>query len=240
MTGKVVPAKRIISVLALGAALLFFMGTPHSSAKGKIALVIPKGFSGIIAYGSLISLPSMEQTLGHKYEGPIHDVHLTGYRRVWTCVRPFGSPQAAAAGAKKVEAYLLRDTERVPVLGTAELNLYPEKKGRINGVLYLVTDEELRKSDQREWGYRRVDVSDRIEEFRFRGGRVYVYEGPSAPLPVPPAEKGTYVLIKEFLELVQGACDARGKDFRNEFDNSTKPCEYPIVSYKDIIWDRPK
>jgi hypothetical protein len=206
----------------------------------KRTLEIPQGSAGIVAYGSLISVPSLEQTLGHPYNGPIHEVHLGGYERMWTCVRPFDSPQAAADGAKKIEAYLVRDTKRVPVLGTAELNLYPKKRGRINGVLYLVTDEELRKSDQRERGYRRVDVTDKIEEFGFRGGRVYVYESPIAPRPVPTAEKGTYVLIKEFLDLVTSACDARGKDFRNEFDKSTKPCTYLIVSYKDIIWNESK
>lgn len=234
------PIKRAISAFSLGLAMLFFIGMLDSGAKGKSVLEIPKGFVGIVAYGSLISLPSMEQTLGHKYEGPVHELHLTGYERVWTCVRHFNAPQAAAAGANKIEAYLLRNTERVPVLGTAELNLYPKKRGRINGVLYLLTDEELRKSDQREWGYRRADVTDRIEEFRFRGGRVYVYESPSGSLTAPSAEQGTYVLIKEFLDLVTGACDARGKDFRNEFDKSTSPCAYPIVSYKDIIWNRSK
>jgi hypothetical protein len=241
MTAKVVPIGRAVLAGSLGLIVSLFVGAPFSAAKGRTTLEIPKGFSGIVAYGSLISLPSMEQTLGHKYEGrPVHEVHLTGYERVWTCVRPFDSPQATAPGAKKIEAYLLRNTERVPVLGTAELNLYPKNKGRINGILYLLTDEELRKSDQREWGYRRTDVTDRIEEFRFRGGKVYVYESPLSVLPVPPAEKGTYVLIKEFFEMVTGACDARGKDFRADFDETTRPCAYPVVSYKDIVWEKPK
>ncbi len=240
MATSAVPVVRAVLTFSLGLALLFLSGIPGSAAKGKKTLEIPKGFSGIVAYGSLISLLGMEQTLGHKYEGPVHVVHLMGYERVWTCVRPFNSPQAAATGAKKIEAYLLRNAERVPVLGTAELNVYPKKKGRINGVLYLLSAEELRLSDQREWGYRRADVTDRIEEFRFTGGRVYIYESPPGSPPAPSAEEGTYVLIKEFFDFVTGACDARGKDFRNEFDASTKQCTYPTVSYKDMIWDKSK
>jgi hypothetical protein len=147
------------------------------AAKRKSTLEMPEGSAGIIAYGSLISLPSMEQTLGHKYTGPIYEVHLKGYERVWTCVRPFNDPQAIAGGAKKIVAYFLRDSERIPIIGAAELNIYPKKKGRINGVLYLITNEELLSLDKRERGYRRVDVTDKIEEFRFRGGKVYVYEG---------------------------------------------------------------
>ena len=108
MTGEVVPVKRAVSAFSLGVAVLFLISMPYSVAKGKSTLKIPKGFSGIVANGSLISLPSMEQTLGHKYEGPVREVHLIGYERVWTCIRPFNSPLAAAAGANKIEAYLLK------------------------------------------------------------------------------------------------------------------------------------
>jgi hypothetical protein len=210
------------------------------AAKGKRILEIPQGFAGIVAYGSLISLPSMEQTLGHKYDGPVHEIHLRGWERVWTCVRPLNDPQAIAAGAPKIDVYFLPDGERVPIIGAAELNIYPQKKGRINGILYLITDEELLSLDKREHGYRRVDATDRIEEFRFRGGKVYVYEGlPGAPV-ASSADKGTYILIKEFCDLVTGACDLKGKEFRDEFDKSTKPCEFPVLSYKDIVREKTK
>jgi len=210
------------------------------AAKRRGTLGIPEGSVGIITYGSLISLPSMEETLRHKYNGPIYEVHLRGYERVWACVRPFNDPQAIAAGAKKIDAYFLRDTERVPIIGAAELNIYPKKKGRINGILYLITNEELLSLDKRERGYRRVDVTDRIEEFRFHGGKVYVYEGlPRSPV-ASSAEEGTCILIKEFLDLVTGACDFRGRDFRDEFDKSTKPYSFPVLSYKNIVWEKAK
>jgi hypothetical protein len=180
----------------------------------------------------------MEQTLGHKYEGPVHEVHLKGYEREWICVRPWNVPQAGEPGAKTIDAYLLRGMERVPIIGAAELNVRPKKRSLVNGLLYLITEEELAGFDKRERGYRRVDVSDRIQEFRIRGGKVFIYEGLPGALPAPPAGKGIYILIKEFLDLVSGACDARGKDFRNEFDKSTKPCAFPVVSYKDIVWEK--
>ncbi len=230
----------IVSGFSLCFAALFFPDVTGSEAKGKIALEIPKGFAGIFAYGSLISRPSMEASLGHKYEGPLHEVHLKGYERVWACVRPWNDPRAGAASTKKLDGYILRDSKRLPILGAAELNLFPSKEGRINGVLFLVTDEELRKFDEREWGYRRVDVTGKIEEFNFRGGNVYAYEGSRQSRSGSPGEKGTYILIKEFLDAVMGACDTRGKSFRDEFDASTKKCTYPIVSSKDIIWEKAK
>lgn len=231
-----------MSQRSLGAFLCVLMLSLSSLSgcveKVKRTLEIPHGSAGIVAYGSLISLPSLEQTLGHPYNGPVHEVHLGGYGRMWTCVRPFNDPQAIAAGAPRIDVYFLRDAERVPIFGAAELNIYAKKKGRINGVLYLITDEDLMGLDKREQGYRRVDVTDRIEEFRFRGGKVYVYEGlPRSPVAAS-TDKGTYILIKEFRDLVAGACDLRGKEFHEEFDRSTMPCDFPILSYKDIVREK--
>jgi hypothetical protein len=226
--------------ISLGVLILFLSSICGFAAKRKSTLEIPKGYAGIIAYGSLISPPSKEESLGHKYERPIHEVHLTGYERVWTCVRPWNDPQAVAGGAKKFDAYILRGTERVPILGAVELNLHPKKKGRINGVLYLMAVEGLLRFDERERGYRRVDVTDEIEEFHFRGGKVYVYEGLPGSPPGSSPDKGTYILIKEYLELVTNACDSRGKDFRKEFDRTTRPCEYEVVPFKNIIWGKAK
>lgn len=216
--------------LSIFLAMFFLPFSPGVASKEPSLMEIPDGSVGMVAYGSLISLPSMEQTLGHKYEGPIHQVHLTGYERAWTCVRPWV--------AQKISAHILRDTELVPIIGAAELNIYANKRGRINGILYIITDEELAGFDKREHGYRRVDVTDRIEEFDFRRGKVYVYEG----LPAPPdgfsPDKGTYILIKDFFDTVTGACDAIGKEFRDDFDKSTRPCPYPVVPFEKITWKK--
>jgi hypothetical protein len=134
----------------------------------------------------------------------------------------------------------LRGNERVPIAGAAELNIYPKKKGRINAILYLISDAEVINLDKREWGYRRVDVTDKIEEFQFRGGKVYVYEGLPGRTDVSSTEKGTFILIKEFADSVTGACDAVGKNFRDEFDKSTRPCEYQVMPFKEIVWDKGK
>lgn len=222
------------SILCL--SVLFLCCISVSAAKRKSTIEIPTGSAGIVAYGSLISLPSMEQTLGHKYQGPINQIHLTGYEREWICVRPFNDPRAnRAEDAKRIDAFFLRGGERVPITGAAELNIHPKRKGRINAILYLISDADLISLDKREWGYRRMDVTDKIEEFQFRGGKVYVYEGIPERTDGPPAKKGTYILIKEFADQVSGACDALGKNFRDEFDKSTRSCAYQVVSYKEIV-----
>ena len=240
MTGEVASSTRSILGLALGLSVLFLFCLSVSAAKRKSTIDIPEGSAGLVAYGSLISLPSMEQTLGHKYQGPINEIHLAGYERAWACVRPFNDPRANVADVKRINAFFLRGNERVPIAGAAELNIYPKKKGRVNAILYLISSADLIRLDKREWGYRRVDVTDRIEEFRFRGGKVYVYEGLPGPADGSSAKNGTYILIKEFAGQVAGACDAIGKDFREEFDKSTRPCAYQVASYKEIVWEKAK
>jgi|WetSurMetagenome_2_1015567.scaffolds.fasta_scaffold303929_2 hypothetical protein len=240
MSGAATCSAKLILGISLGLSVLVLFCISVSAAKRKSTMDIPGGSAGIVAYGSLMSLPSMEQTLGHKYQGPVNQIHLTGYEREWICVRPFNDPRANSADINKVDAFFLRGHERVPFTGAAELNIHPKKKGRINAILYLISNAELIRFDKREWGYRRVDVTDRIEEFQFRAGKVYVYEGVPGLAEGTSTKKGTYILIKEFLDLVTGACDALGNNFRDEFDKSTRPCKYEVVSYKDIIWEKDK
>ena len=237
MTGAAISSTRSISIFSVCISVLCLSCSSVPAANRRSTIEIPEGSTGIVAYGSLMSLRSMEQTLGHKYEGSIRQVHLTGYEREWKCVRPFNDPRAPSADIQKIDAYYLRDNARVPVLGTAELNIHPREKGRINAILYVISDTDMSEFDRREWGYRRVDVTDQIEEFRFRSGRVYAYEGLPARTDESPPTHGAYVLIREFADMVTSACDAIGKTFRDEFDRSTKPWVYPIVASKEIVWE---
>ena len=237
MTGAAISSTRSISIFSVCISVLCLSCSSVPAANRRSTIEIPEGSTGIVAYGSLMSLPSMEQTLGHKYRGSIRQVHLTGYERAWECVRPFNDPRAPSPNIKKINAYYSRGNARIPFLGTAELNIHPRKKGRINAILYVISDTDMSEFDRREWGYRRVDVTDQITEFQFRGGRVYAYEGLPGRTDESPAKQGEYILIREFADMVTGACDAIGATFRDEFDRSTKPWVYPIVSFKEMVWE---
>jgi hypothetical protein len=77
-------------------------------------------------------------------------------------------------------------------------------------------------------------VTHGVQEFDVRGGKVYAYEGLLEP--GGGASSGdVYVAFREFMEMVTGACDALGKDFRSEFDATTKPCTYPVISYQQVV-----
>ena len=194
----------------------------------------------MIGYGSLMSLPSMEQSLGRKYEGPTYQVHLAGHERAWTLLRPFNDPQANPAVNVRYDVYYFQDDVRIPIDGAVELNIYPRKKSKINAVLYLIPDKDLLKFDKRERAYKRVDVTEKIEEYRFKGGKVYVYVGLSDRSEKPAPDPRRYILFKEYLDQVTSACDRIGKTFRAEFDESTRAITFQVVAFEKVVWEKVK
>jgi hypothetical protein len=118
------------------------------------------------------------------------------------------------------------------------LNIYPEKNGSMNCMLYVLSEEDLLKVDKRERGYQRIDVTDRIGEYEFSGGRVHIYEGLPEHPATAAADAEKYILIKEYVDQVTAACDGMGKEFRAEFESSTRPVAYPVVSFQAIIWEK--
>ncbi|HUU05661.1 MAG TPA: hypothetical protein VMZ49_07265 [Patescibacteria group bacterium] len=229
---------KIRMIVGFLVSILFLLSAAGSAAESKSTIEIREGMAGMIGYGTLMSLSSLEQTLGHRYEGQVYQVHVRDYIRGWALRRPLNGPQANAADAKKFDACFLRNDERVPFEGMVNLNVYPEKNGRMNCILYLLPEADLLNVDKREWGYKRVDVTERIEEHEFSGGRVYLYEGLPEHADTAAADPGKYILIKEYVDQVTMACDAIGKDFRAEFDKSTRPVAYQVISFRAIIWKK--
>ena len=229
---------KIRMIVGFVALILSFFSVAGIAAESRSTIEISEGMAGMIGYGTLMSLSSLEQTLGHRYEGQAYPVHMRDYVRGWAFRLPLNDPQANPATAKKTDACFLRNDERVPFEGMVNLNVYPEENGRMNCILYVLSEEDLLKVDKRERDYQRVDVTDRIEEYKFSGGRVYIYEGLAEHPDTAAADPGKYLLIKEYVDQVTAACDGIGKEFRAEFERSTRPVAFPIVSFQAIIWEK--
>lgn len=168
---------------------------------------------GLIGYGSLVSLQSMEETLGHKYEYASYLVHVEGFRREWSDYSKIVEDEDGQS------FFYLEGKDTIPVEGIISLNLAPKEGYRINGILYLVKREELVKFDERESGYFRVDVTDKISDYRIKGSKVYTYE--SEARIDPKESRESYVIATEYNDLVNSACDSIGAEFRKEFDLTT-------------------
>jgi hypothetical protein len=227
---------KTIFILAL---ILPLISTSCLTSKKK-TIEIREGLVGIIGYGSLMSLKSFEQTLGHKYTDSIYQVHLNDYSREWSYFRPINDPKSSSTNAVKYYGYIVQNADSIPFDGIINLNISLKEKSKMNCILYLITTDELINFDRREFGYQRVDVTDKVDEYSIQGGKVYVYV--HIPDPLVKIDETKYILIKDLMDLITNACDSIGANFRNEYDDSTIPYTGTgqIVSGRNITWKQGK
>src|SRR5262245_14859856 len=129
-------------------------------------LALPPGTSGMFGYGSLLLRSSMERTLGRHYDGTPAVVTLRGWRRTWDSIYPnqqfYFEP---SAGERCYPAHIIY------------LNIRRDPAATVNGLVYAVTDDDLRGFDKREAVYDRVRIDDDILGDAVSGGPVYAYVG---------------------------------------------------------------
>ena len=216
-------------ILILLMALLLGCSENHK----KSLLKIENGNIGMIGYGSLMSKNSMEKTLKRTYEDSVYLVHLEGYQRAWNHLIPMTNANR--------DFFYLRENDTIPIYNRVALNIMASEHEKMNCVLFFITPEELAQFDERERGYKRIDVTDKIKEFRFKGGRVYAYKSDEYHT-YNYKNKDNTVLPQSYFKLVTNACDSIGKEFRQEFDSSTNHLDKAtILSREDVFWiDSPK
>ncbi len=128
---------------------------------------------GMVGYGSLISVQSTERTLGRKYIDSIYLVHLEGFQREWNYVGS-NNDSLLPKESLKYDGFYIKDT--IPFDKRIFLNIMAKKKSTMSCVLSFITPEELEGFDRREIGYERIDITNIIKEYNFKGGKVYVYK----------------------------------------------------------------
>jgi dephospho-CoA kinase len=182
-----------------------------------LARAVPE--SHVFGYGSL---------LDRQARATAQIAHLAGYRRVWNVARD---------NSVDLPGYNFyvdpRDGSRPDVFVTF-LNIVPSPGGRVNGLLFPVTAEELAALDIRERNYERIDVTESVEEPA--SGRVWAYVGLDEA--IARHERGTRehraVIRRAYYEAVLENCAAAGPGAQQEFDESTDPPTCPIVNLDRI------
>jgi hypothetical protein len=194
----------------------------------KQIINIEKGKIGMIGYGSLMSKKSMERTLKRTYQDSVYLVHLEGYQRSWNASRSVKNPEK--------DLFYARDKDTIQIHNIIALNIIESDNEKINCVLFFITPEELAQFDIREKGYNRIDVTDKINEYGFIGGEVYVYKADKEHTYSYNLKENT-VLPKGYFELVTKACDSIGVKFRQEFESSTKHLDkVTVLPYSAVFW----
>ena len=174
-----------------------------------IDIKLNPGEHALIGYGSLLSIASMERTLGHKYSGPWHVIRLVGWRRAWDVQMP-GSEWAYVDGSRTVTA------KRV-----VYLNVRQQANGHVNCSLFVITTEQLERFDKREGVYYRANVSADIEGMRVTGGNAWVYVGLDEYLWRKPSQPPEAIIRRSYLDILESAHTELGDEFRREYHATT-------------------
>jgi cation transport regulator ChaC len=173
----------------------------------------------LFAYGSLVSIPSAERTLGRSVEHA-GVVRLAGWRRRWSQVRDNRAVEKTFADAS---------TGAVPshCMG---LNIEREAAGPgPNGLLIEVSEAELERLDAREIRYRRVDLTDavRTDDASIRFERVVSFTAkPENFAPSPPAGAA---ILAPYLRAVEAGFSAIGPEQLEVFRETTGPAPVEVI-----------
>ena len=194
----------------------------------KSTIKIQEGKVGMIGYGMLSSLESVEEVLGRKYQDSIYLVHLNGLQRTWNFVAPNNDPNFPAEYIN-YESYSFDNNSNMTYEKSIFLNIIENKDIRLNCTLYFVTPEELALFDEFELGYTRIDVTDRVEEYNFENGVIYAYKALPSNEFNPERDRDNSIVEKGYLDLVLASYDTLGIKHRKEFDNSTIPPDPNLV-----------
>jgi hypothetical protein len=216
-------------------SLYFFLVLLQCSPE-KPTIEIPAGHIGMIGYGSLMSLKSMQQTLKRKYTDSIYQVHIGGYRREWTFVLKNNDPGLTEEELNQ-DGFYIQGRDTIPFQEYVALNIAEDKSSSMNCILYVLPNSELKGFDDREFGYKRIDVTDRIKEFNFTGGRVFAYSAMPGYYRQPLPDPRINVLPKGYVDMVARACDSIGFSFRKEYDKTTVPYDDKILVDR-IFWKK--
>lgn len=181
-------------------------------------LMLQRGEVALFGYASLLLKSSMERTLGRPYDRERYGCHLSGWRRTWNCFYP-----------NQRYYYTGADGERVYPESILYLNI-SRAAATLNGLVYVVREEDLPSFDKREAVYDRVDVREQLTDLKVEGGPVLAYVGMPNYLLSCPVPARQAAIRRVYVALVEAGLAELGPEFTSEYRLTTDdPPEASIV-----------
>jgi hypothetical protein len=218
-------------------------GTKYAEAElyeGEIPteLHLHDGQVALFGYGSLLSKTSMEKTLGQSYEERCIPCKIPGWRRTFDVAMPNPSEIGFAGkwkeNQKLMQAGIHEESEFIPEKITY-CNVRQSTRDAVNGMLYVVTNEQLKGFDKREWPYNRVDITEPLREqgVNVIDGHAYMYVGKEDFVikdlsTVPLEEVG---LRQSYLDMIKDGLDQLGNKFVQDFIKTTDNVPSNLLFY---------
>ena len=207
--------------------MLFVKAMPMASSPIAIKIILTHPTSFVFGYGSLVNVDNLEQYLQRKLRLNFDYTicSLKGWRRCWNVAMDNN------IDLPKYKYYCDRETKRRLNCYVTFLNIRPDFKQIISGILFRVSDKELKNLDLRERNYRRVNITQQLNVPI--QGNVWTYIG------LPEAEqryqKGLMqnkaVISQDYFDLVRNAYRSLGSE---EFVNYVASTEQPIIPIVEL------
>lgn len=182
--------------------------------------------SAIFGYGSLLSIASLEKTLGRKYSGPFIVCELEGWRRSWDVAMP--NKEATKKSGQWI-FYAETPSGKMYPDNILYLNVRKVSGSRINGILFVVNPKELVEFDEREWIYDRPEATSQLRGATVQNGRAYVYVALPEYVMTNVASPAQAAVRKTYLEHLEKGFHNLGEDFRMKFESSSDPVPSHLV-----------
>ncbi len=179
-----------------------------NGTKAQQGIQLQPGETALVGYGSLLSLPSLERTLGRTYTGPFLRCVVRGWRRTWDAAMPNKTFYTETAhGRMTPEAILYLNVRRDPA-------------SSINGVVFVVNPEELAAYDRRESIYDRVDVTGELD-VKVEGGTAYLYQCRPESIMTDVKSPAKAAVRASYLKIVEHGLANLDEEFRKRYFDST-------------------
>jgi pimeloyl-ACP methyl ester carboxylesterase/cation transport regulator ChaC len=173
----------------------------------------------VFGYGSLLSVASLERTLGRRYSGPFVLSDLVGWYRSWNVTMPNSTfVFQDSAGAWAIP-------ERI-----VYLNISPATGRRVNGVIFVINEDDLRTLDKREWIYDRVKINEMLRGVTVLKGPAWAYVGkPEHLLATQAVEPRQAAIRRSYLDMLDSGKSDLGSSFATAYDDSTDPVPTRLI-----------
>jgi cation transport regulator ChaC len=181
-------------------------------------ITLRPGETALFGYGSLISIASLERTLGRSYDGPYIPCVLQGWRRSWDVSMP-----------NQNTFYAETPRGRMWPEQIIYLNIREAEGDQVNGMLFVVGRDELESFDRREWVYERRDVTPELRGAQLDGGRAYAYVALQEHKVGEVDSTQQAAIRKTYLDILEAGFRDLGDDFRLKFLASSDPVPKHLV-----------
>lgn len=197
------------------------MNQKHKTIKLK------SGDTAIVGYGSLFSIESITRTLRRKYKDVFIHCGLKGWRRSWDVAMPNRA------------YYYTEGEERIYPQRILYLNVRPDLESQINGVLFVVKEDELKAMHDREWIYNPVEVTSDLTGVRVEGGEAFIYSGRNEYIAETVKSTRDAAIRASYLQDIVNALQYNDPLFRSMYEPTTGTVPKHLVIEDHLDPDRP-